>query len=51
MNDPCPICFKKLKKGKGIYGTECGHVFHAECIKHWMEKNVTCPIVSPVYRN
>lgn len=42
MTEHCSICFEDIKEGN-IYGTECGHVFHAECIQRWKSKSNDCP--------
>ena len=39
----CPICLDNLEKG-GVYGTECGHVFHAQCLTKWKVHHSTCPM-------
>ena len=43
MTDTCSICLDNLEKGS-IYGTPCGHIFHADCLQVWKSKNSTCPI-------
>ena len=43
MTHTCSICLDKLEKGS-IYGTPCGHVFHADCLQGWKSKNSTCPM-------
>ena len=43
MVELCSICFENLEKGN-IYGTSCGHVYHARCIQEWKTKNTTCPL-------
>ena len=37
----CPICFVEMEVGKKI---SCGHVFHLECLKTWVETSEVCPI-------
>jgi len=62
-NTDCTICRSSLNthslynQDKGIdsiisEGT-CGHSFHFECIKPWVDKNKHCPICSAIwmYRN
>jgi hypothetical protein len=36
----CMICMEELKSG---VKTECGKVFHKECIEKWKQINNTCP--------
>ena len=55
-NTDCTICRCSLNtnslyhqdKGLDSYVVEgiCGHSFHYECIKPWVEKNKHCPICS-----
>ena len=46
-NQDCSICIEPLKKNYVIL--ECGHIYHIECIKPWIEtnmnsnKNALCP--------
>jgi len=37
----CPICFGEMDVGKRI---PCGHVFHGECLRQWVEGSEYCPI-------
>lgn len=39
--DNCPICLEELKKIKPM---ACGHYFHDNCIKKWMEIRYCCPV-------
>lgn len=32
-----------LKKPKFVYKTPCGHIFHAPCLKNWMNLKADCP--------
>ena len=34
----CTICFENLDESKNVSVLECGHVFHYDCIKDWVEK-------------
>lgn len=55
-NTDCTICRNNLNtnslyyqdKGLDSYVVQgtCGHSFHYECIKPWVEKNKHCPICS-----
>ena len=44
--DDCPICCEKLLEN--IIKTECNHIFHKECLMHWINSSQTqrynCPI-------
>jgi len=46
--DECLICFELLMDNLG-YLASCGHVFHRDCIKKWMDKSVNCPKCRAVY--
>ncbi|NWS23474.1 DZIP3 ligase, partial [Polioptila caerulea] len=42
-HDPCTICHEEL--GRSPCELECGHEFHRECIRTWLqEHSSTCPI-------
>ncbi len=38
----CSICFGALSESAAR--TRCGHVFHAQCLKQWMQQATSCPI-------
>ncbi|XP_072049371.1 uncharacterized protein [Amphiura filiformis] len=40
--DPCVICHEEMTP-ETIKILECGHHFHAECIKQWLNEQSTCP--------
>lgn len=42
-NFACVICLDSMKSEDGIVATECGHVYHFECLSKWTEKSSTCP--------
>lgn len=58
-NTDCTICRCSLNtqslyyQDKGIDSNIvsgiCGHSFHNECIKPWIEKNTHCPICSAIW--
>ncbi|NXC64430.1 DZIP3 ligase, partial [Aleadryas rufinucha] len=42
-DDPCAICHEEL--GRNTCELQCGHEFHRECIRTWLqEHSSTCPI-------
>ncbi|KAG4147208.1 hypothetical protein ERO13_D05G207533v2 [Gossypium hirsutum] len=41
--EPCCICQEEYNDGENLGTLECGHNFHADCIKQWLCKNL-CPI-------
>ena len=40
--DECPICTELLKQETYIL-QPCGHIFHLQCIKEWLNKDLSCP--------
>jgi len=48
MNDDgtlCPICINEYAIGdKYVIFKGCQHLFHSECILHWLERHSECPI-------
>ncbi|MED6161065.1 hypothetical protein PIB30_057249, partial [Stylosanthes scabra] len=41
----CAICIECFKNGEEcLVFPNCGHLFHMNCIKHWIHSNPTCPI-------
>jgi hypothetical protein len=40
----CVVCVEKIEIGmKGMF-MPCGHIFHPDCLKPWLETNNTCPV-------
>ncbi|QCD86583.1 phosphatidylinositol 4-kinase [Vigna unguiculata] len=40
----CAICLEEFKNGEEcVVFSVCGHIFHCDCIKHWLEEKPTCP--------
>ena len=37
MNVACSICLEPFTLPFDIYTTPCGHVFHYECIRKWLQ--------------
>ena len=45
MNVACSICLESFTLTSDIYTTPCGHVFHFECIRKWLERgNPNCSL-------
>lgn len=40
MDNTCIICLDEIKKAKKL---NCGHVFHLNCLRRWLEQKVKCP--------
>nr|CAB3267213.1 E3 ubiquitin-protein ligase TRAIP-like [Phallusia mammillata] len=43
LKGSCVICTDYFDKNKDISVTNCGHVFHAECLAEWIRHQKTCP--------
>ena len=47
-NDMCSICMNGIPLRASFNGCYqirgCGHMFHADCLKEWMQRSSTCPI-------
>ncbi|KAL8141112.1 hypothetical protein V2J09_007133 [Rumex salicifolius] len=42
--EPCCICQEVYKNGEEMGALDCGHDFHAKCIKQWLQHKNSCPI-------
>ncbi|GMI78497.1 hypothetical protein like AT1G45180 [Hibiscus trionum] len=42
--EPCCVCQEEYKDGEDLGKLECGHDFHADCIKQWLMHKNLCPI-------
>ncbi|KAE8727978.1 RING/U-box superfamily protein, putative isoform 2 [Hibiscus syriacus] len=42
--EPCCICQVEYDDGENLGTLECGHNFHADCIKQWLMQKNLCPI-------
>ncbi|QHO00806.1 hypothetical protein S83_042678 [Arachis hypogaea] len=41
----CAICIENFQNGEEcLVFPNCGHLFHLNCINHWIQANPTCPI-------
>ncbi|XP_061395788.1 uncharacterized protein LOC133331408 [Musca vetustissima] len=43
LNILCGICSEFYTARDNIYVTRCGHVFHQQCLFHWLRVSTTCP--------
>jgi hypothetical protein len=44
----CAICIEAFTSTKTNTTLQCNHTFHTDCIKEWLEKELTCPICRQV---
>ncbi|XP_040997831.1 probable E3 ubiquitin-protein ligase RHG1A isoform X2 [Juglans microcarpa x Juglans regia] len=42
--EPCCICQEVYIEGDDLGTLECGHNFHADCIKQWLMQKNLCPV-------
>lgn len=42
--EPCVICREAMLPGEKCRRLPCLHLFHAQCIDHWMRVKATCPL-------
>jgi len=40
----CTVCCDSIFQGKKGMFMPCGHIYHPDCLKPWLEKNNTCPV-------
>lgn len=40
----CPICYDEIKDSDEKLITPCLHCFHRECLQHWMQQRMVCPV-------
>ena len=42
--DSCSICLDNYKAQEQVGRLNCGHVFHNDCIRSWLEHQKSCPL-------
>lgn len=40
----CAICQDKFSEGQMGTRLQCGHIFHGDCVRQWLELHATCPV-------
>ena len=40
----CPICLESFTSKCEISSTQCGHIFHSDCIQKWLKLKRQCPV-------
>jgi len=40
----CIVCVDKIEVGMEGMFMPCGHIYHPDCLKPWLESNNTCPV-------
>lgn len=46
----CVICFDDFYENQEILSTDCGHIYHSECLGKWFDKSRSCPECRGVLR-
>lgn len=41
--DQCSICLESFVEGHRVTSWSCCHLFHIDCIDHWLKMQTTCP--------
>lgn len=49
-SDECCVCLDRLGSGSVICKLHCGHIFHENCVKQWINSDGRCPICRFVCR-
>ncbi|XP_059653979.1 probable E3 ubiquitin-protein ligase XERICO [Cornus florida] len=42
--DQCIICLEKFEVGSEVTCMPCSHIYHEDCLVHWLELNNSCPV-------
>ena len=42
-NNNCIICMEGFSEGELVKQLMCGHIFHGDCIDHWLSQQKNCP--------
>jgi len=40
----CAICLNEFDGPDRVLPLRCGHLYHAECLRKWLEQSQTCPL-------
>jgi len=40
----CTICLAPVEDGEKVGVLPCSHIFHAECLGHWIQRRNVCPL-------
>jgi hypothetical protein len=39
----CSVCLDEIEENQAFLTTPCGHPFHDECLRRWMDEHADCP--------
>ena len=40
----CPVCLVEVEDGDRVGDLPCGHTYHVECLKAWLQRKNICPL-------
>ena len=40
----CNICLEDFARGDNVLSLPCFHIYHEDCIVHWLKEHKTCPV-------
>lgn len=40
----CSVCMERFGSGADAKQIPCGHIFHSNCISHWVSLHNSCPL-------
>ena len=43
-NKNCCVCLEDQLVGTTAIKLPCGHIYHPNCLREWLEKSCTCPV-------
>jgi hypothetical protein len=43
-NHECAVCLTEIDDNDRAMMTPCGHGFHEECLRRWMQEQMICPV-------
>jgi hypothetical protein len=44
QRDTCSVCLEKLVETDICRELRCNHLFHKDCIDHWLDEHISCPV-------
>ena len=44
LDDPCSICLEPMQRSELVLALQCGHLYHASCVRAWLGRRQWCPL-------
>ena len=44
LDDPCSICLEDMHRSELVLALQCGHLYHASCVRAWLGRRQWCPL-------